>query len=136
MTHQRRVARISLSLVGLVMAISIGCQKPTNQLTLKARFQSELETLHDQYKFPGATAAYILPDGTVEVVAIGIDDVESKIPMKPQSRMLTASIGKTFVGAIVVSLAKEGVLSLDDPISKWLDDQPWFSRLPNHNFIT
>jgi hypothetical protein len=27
-----------------------------NSLALKARFQSELETLHDQYQFSGATA--------------------------------------------------------------------------------
>jgi len=100
MTHQRRVARISLNLVGLVMAISIGCHKPASQLTLKARFQSELDTLCEQYQFPGATAAYILQDGTVEVVAIGLADAESKIPMTTQSRMLAASIGKMFVGEL------------------------------------
>ncbi|NOY59551.1 MAG: beta-lactamase family protein, partial [Calditrichaeota bacterium] len=99
-------------------------------------FQSELEKLHDQYKFPGATAAYILPDGTVEVFATGLADMELKIPMTPQSRMLAASIGKTFVGATVIALAQEGVLNLDDPISKWLGNRRWFSRLPNHDMIT
>ncbi|GAH95324.1 unnamed protein product, partial [marine sediment metagenome] len=38
-------------------------------------------------------------------------------------------IGKTFVGATVLALVQEGVLSLDDPISKWLNDRSWFSRL-------
>jgi D-alanyl-D-alanine carboxypeptidase len=134
--HQRRVALISICLVGLMIVISIGCHKFASQLTLKSRFQSELEMLHDQYKFPGATAAYILPDGTVEVVATGLADVESKTPMTAHSRMLAASIGKTFVGATVVALAQEGVLSLDDHISKWLGDRLWFSRLPNHEMIT
>jgi len=65
----------------------------------------------------------------------GLADVEFEIPMTPQSRMLAASIGKTFVGATVVALAQEGALSLDDPISKWLGDRSWFSRLPNHTII-
>ena len=132
----RQIAIIALVLFSFII-MTISCNhKSTNPLTLKARFQSELETLHDQYKFPGATAAYILPDGTVEVVATGLADVESKISMTAQSRMLAASIGKTFVGATVVALAQEGVLSLDDPIAKWLGDRPWFSRLPNHDTIT
>ena len=127
---------VAYRLLGLMFATAIYHPAPANSLALKVRFQSELETLHDQYQFPGATAAYILPDGTVEVVATGLADVELKIPMTPQSRMLAASIGKTFVGATVVALAQEGVLSLDDPISKWLGDRPWFSRLPNHDMIT
>ncbi|MCK4695958.1 MAG: serine hydrolase, partial [Candidatus Cloacimonetes bacterium] len=93
----RQIAIIALVLFSFII-MTISCNhKSTNPLTLKARFQSELETLHDQYKFPGATAAYILPDGTVEVVATGLADVESKISMTAQSRMLAASIGKTFV---------------------------------------
>ena len=134
--HRGRIGLLSLSLLGLMFATAIYHPAPANSLALKARFQSELETLRDQYRFPGATAAYILPDGTVEVVATGLADVELKIPMASQSRMLAASIGKTFVGATVVALAQEGVLSLDDPISKWLGDRPWFSRLPNHDMIT
>ncbi len=132
----RQIAIIAPILVSFII-MTISCDhKSANLLTLKARFQSELDMLHYQYKFPGATAAYILPDGTIEVIASGLADVELEIPMTPQSRMLAASIGKTFVGATVVALAQEGVLNLDDPISKWLGDRPWFSHLPNHNMIT
>ena len=104
--------------------------------TLEARFQVELDTCRDRYGFPGATAAYILPNGETGVAATGLADVELKTPMTPQSRMLAASIGKTFVGATVLALAQEGRLRLDDPISTWLSNRPWFSRLPNHDKIT
>ena len=50
--------------------------------------------------------------------------------------MLAASIGKTFVGALVLALVEEGKLQLDNVISTWLGDRPWFSRLPNHGEIT
>jgi D-alanyl-D-alanine carboxypeptidase len=100
------------------------------------QFQEELDSLHSQYRFPGATAAYILPDGTVEAFAVGLSDTELATPMMPESRMLAASIGKTFVGASIIALMKEGSLELDEPISRWLADRPWFSRLPNHETAT
>jgi len=136
MLHWRRIALLSLGLLGLMFATATCHRAPADALPLKARFQSELDALHEQYRFPGATAAYILSDGTVEVFATGLADVELGIPMGPQSRMLAASIGKTFVGATVVALAQENALDLDDPISKWLGERPWFSRLPNHDLIT
>jgi D-alanyl-D-alanine carboxypeptidase len=96
----------------------------------------ELDAFRKEYRFPGATAAYILPDGEVGVAAIGIADLRTNTEMTPQSRMLAASIGKTFVGATVVALARDRRLGLDDPISDWLGHRDWFSRLPNHDAIT
>lgn len=103
---------------------------------LAEKFQSALDAFQKQYGFPGATAAYVLRNGTVGVAATGVADLESKTPMTVQSRMLAASIGKTFVGATAVALAHEGVLNLDIPISRWLGKRPWFTRLPNHDAIT
>jgi D-alanyl-D-alanine carboxypeptidase len=103
---------------------------------LKERFQSALDGLQKQYGFPGATAAYVLKDGSVGVAATGVADLESRAPMTVRSRMLSASIGKTFVGATALALAREGKLDLDAPISRWLGDRPWFSHLPNHAAIT
>jgi len=77
-----------------------------------------------------------LPDGSVETFAVGFADVENYIKMKPESRMLAASIGKTFVGATMLALAQEKVLSLDDLLSKWLSNEPWFADLPNYDEIT
>ncbi len=99
-------------------------------------FQSALDAFQKQYGFPGATAAYVLRDGTVGSVATGLADIEHSKPMKAESRMLSASIGKTFVGATAIALSKEGVLDLDVPISRWLGYRRWFPRLPNHNKIT
>lgn len=41
------------------------------------------------------------------------------------------STGKTFAALLTLRLAEAGVLSLDDPASKWLGDRPWFRKLPN-----
>ena len=129
--------RITLPLmIFVIIATVFYCPVMVVAETLEGQFQSELEKLRDEYKFPGGTAAYILPNGTLGTAATGYSDVEAGTPMRPESRMLAASIGKTFVGATVVSLAQEGKLGLDDLISKYLEDRPWFSRLPNHDTIT
>lgn len=131
-----RIRLLSLSILVLISVTVIYIPGFSNSLDMKTQFQSELEALHDQYRFPGATAAYILPDGTVGTFAVGQADIELDIPMTPESRLLAASIGKSFVGATVLALAQEGLLNLDDPVSRWLGNRPWFSRLPNHKTIT
>lgn len=98
-------------------------------------FQAALDAFQKKYDFPGATAAYVLRDGTTGVAATGLADVENDTLMTVRSRMLSASIGKTFVGATAVALARESVLELDTPVSRWLGDRQWFARLPNHDTI-
>jgi CubicO group peptidase (beta-lactamase class C family) len=100
------------------------------------RLQIVLDDLRTEYGFPGVTCAYVLSDGTVGEAASGLADKETLQPMTPQSRMLAASIGKSFVAATVIALAKEGRLHLDELLSKTLGKCSWFSRLPNHETIT
>ena len=56
--------------------------------------------------------------------------------MTSTSRMLAASIGKSFVAATAALLADEDTLDLDAPIARWLGDRPWFGELPNREEIT
>jgi D-alanyl-D-alanine carboxypeptidase len=78
----------------------------------------------------------VLPDGAILVAAAGWADLEAGTPMTPRARMPSASIGKTYVAAAAVALAREGVLDLDAPVSRWIGDRPWFARLPNRDAIT
>lgn len=108
----------------------------SNESTLDQKFQTALDSLRDSFGFPGATAAYVFQDGRSGSVATGMADLEDEVSMTERSRMLAASIGKTFVGATSVELAREGVVDLDAPVSDWLGNRHWFSRLPNHDTIT
>ena len=132
------VARVTfVSCMSVLAVLGVACQ-PASQdhLDPATLFQNELDDLRREFGFPGATAAYALSDGTTGVVATGFADIETKAPMRPTSRMLAASIGKTFVSATILGLAQDGRLDLDDPVSRWLGDSPWFDRLPNHDSIT
>jgi len=103
---------------------------------LNQKFQLRLNQLQEEKGFPGATAAYALPSGYVAGFATGMADKEVGLVMQPHMLMLSASIGKSYVAAVLSQLADEGLLSFDDPLSKWLGERPWFDRLPNARQIT
>ena len=114
---------------------------PQATAALVEAFQAELDAAWAQAQetdenFPGATAAFILPDGRVFGFATGLSDVDDEIPMTPDLRMGSGSIGKTYVAAVALQLAMNGELDLDAPISTWLGDEEWFPRVPNHADLT
>ena len=114
---------------------------PEATAALVERFQAELDAAWTQAQgtdenFPGATAAFILPDGRVFGFATGESDVDDDIPMTPDLRMGSGSIGKTYVAAVALQLAMNGELDLDAPVSTWLGDEEWFARVPNYTDLT
>lgn len=114
---------------------------PEATAMLVESFRAELEAAWAQAQetgenFPAATAAFILPDGRVFGFATGESDVDDDIPMTPDRRMGSGSIGKTYVAAAAPQLAMNGELDLDAPVSTWLGDEDWFARVPNHADLT
>lgn len=120
----------------LGLAVVLSQPSHAEQSDPRAVLEALLESFREAYGFPGATAAYALPDGTVETVAVGFADIEAGIPMTPRSRMLAASIGKTLWGALVLSLETEGALNRSDLVSDYLGGFSWFARIPNAETMT
>lgn len=103
---------------------------------LQTRLAEKLTALCEQHAIPGISLAYITEDGKQGRIAVGLADKENGIGMKPSDRMLSGSIGKTYVAAVALQMADEKKLDLDTKISKWLEEKEWFPRLPNHAKIT
>jgi D-alanyl-D-alanine carboxypeptidase len=118
------------------LGLAAPVQAAADTAALSAELSATLEAFRDPHGFPGATAAVVLPDGTVATAATGLADREAGRPMTPGTKMLAASIGKTFVGATVLALESEGALSRGDLLADHLGDRPWFAALPNAGTIT
>jgi D-alanyl-D-alanine carboxypeptidase len=127
----RRRAPAWLAFGALLMQCAACAAAVQGTERLEEALRGRLERERQQLDLPGATAAFVLPDGRSGSVAAGFADLERKRPMRPETRMPAGSIGKTFVSALALSLVEEGRLSLDDRLSKWLGDEPWYGRLPN-----
>lgn len=129
--------KLSIILVSLPWLTScLAIAERTANTPLEATFSSALERFQSKYDFPGITASYVLPDGSSHSAAAGWADAEIRESMTPESRMLAASIGKTFVAATMVSVSQERGIDLDAPVSIWLGENRWFLRLPNYQSLT
>jgi D-alanyl-D-alanine carboxypeptidase len=67
---------------------------------------------------PGAVV--VVRDGTVHGYAAGYASIRGKVRMTPFARFRIASLTKTFVATVVLQLAGERRLALDDPVERWL----------------
>lgn len=65
------------------------------------------------------SAAVEFPDGTRWLGSAGLADAGE--PLRPDHLIAIASITKTMTAAVILQLVDEGVLRLDDPISRWLE---------------
>jgi len=103
-------------------------------IRLSFEIQERLDELKHEIGFPGATAAFVLPDGSSGRLAVGT--AEEATPMPLEACMLAGSVGKMFVAGVVLDQVGLGTLDLDAPLATYLGDEPWYSRLPNAGDLT
>src|SRR5918994_1279936 len=68
---------------------------------------------------PGASAYVVGPQG-IWAGAAGVPNVKTGEPMTADARMRIESNSKTWLTAVVLQLANEGKLNLDDTVAHWL----------------
>ena len=107
-------------LLGLVLFSAASCTRDTRPI--EARLTEALADRLQQYDGKGVSAAVAFPDGTTHLVAAGFS--HDTVAMKPSMLFATGSITKNMVAALVLQLAEEGLLSLEDSVKKWLPGHP------------
>lgn len=85
---------------------------------------------------PGISVALRLADGVEVAVTAGFADVEAAQPMRPSDRMLSGSVGKTYVAAAALRLAALGRLDLDARAASFFREDTPLRRLANWDAIT
>ena len=133
-------------LASLVMLAAVLPASPTARLPaqtpatapapLEVRLQAKLDSAYKQARFPGVTLGVVLADGRAFGLAVGMADTTRREAMMPTSLMPQGSVGKTYVAAVALQLVAEGKLDLDAPVSRYLGQEAWYSRLPNAATIT
>lgn len=84
------------------------------------RLAPTLDALVDDGSLVGWVAGVQDPDG-VEVTAGGRRSVDGP-PMDPETLFMIASCSKPVGGVLALRLVEQGVLSLDDPVDRWLPE--------------
>ncbi|MFI9318637.1 serine hydrolase domain-containing protein [Kitasatospora aureofaciens] len=68
----------------------------------------------------GVQARLVTPDGRTMTATSGVADLTTRRPVPADGHFRIASVTKAFVATVVLQLAGEGTLSLDDPVERWL----------------
>ncbi len=110
-----RIITIVLLPSGLTGGILTSCAR--QEKDIPARMQEYMEAACRFWNFQGSVLA--AQDGRVILKAgYGLADADKEIPNTPATKFLFASITKTFTAAAVLMLEEEGLLTLNDPVSK------------------
>jgi len=84
-----------------------------------AEFESKLDRLRAQLGIPGMSAIVMVRDSVVWEGSLGVADIPSQRPVTPATQFHLASLTKTFASTVVLQLVEQGLVGLDDPISKY-----------------
>jgi D-alanyl-D-alanine carboxypeptidase len=109
-----RLAAVALALAGCGGA----APEATPTAGRAAELQSALESWAAEPGHEGVSASVVLADGSQWTAAAG--NAGGSEPLREEQLIWIASITKTMTGAVILQLADEGRLSLDDPVSRWL----------------
>jgi CubicO group peptidase (beta-lactamase class C family) len=101
------------------------CQRNDQLRSLCKYIDFKLQRDH----IPGLAACIIKNDAIVWSRGFGLQNVEERIPMTPQTVIGTASITKIVTAIAIMQLHERGKLNLDDPVNKYLS---YVVRHPNY----
>jgi CubicO group peptidase (beta-lactamase class C family) len=92
------------------------------QTQLAARLDSLFH--HQDRAQPGFALSIEKNAGIIYRNETGLADLTTKAPLDSLSNFRMASVTKQFTAMGILLLEKDGILSLDDPIGRWLPDLP------------
>ena len=87
----------------------------------QADLETKLAELIEAHHVPGAQLAVLDGDEVVEVAA-GVLSLRTGCPVTTDALFLPGSIGKVYTATLVLMLADEGLIDLDEPIRTYLPD--------------
>lgn len=125
---------LSLSLLLLPSLIATAQDDPqVFPPDVAAEIQAEMDDLAAGGLPPGMVVWIDTPEYRF-AGASGYADLMHDIPMSPEGSFRIGSITKMFTATVIIQLAEDGVLTLDDPLALWLPDEA--DHLPYGDQIT
>jgi len=87
-------------------------------------------------RIPGLALAVVRHGRVVRTVGYGFANVEHDVPVTPDTVFQSGSVGKQFTAALVLLLADEGRLRLDDPVSQHVEAPACWNGITLRHLLT
>jgi CubicO group peptidase (beta-lactamase class C family) len=118
----------SLSLAGFALSAGVSAQPVSVSRPASDRDPAVLSRLADDWRVgvnvPGLSVALVQGDQVVWAQGFGTADVEQGAAVRPESVFRIASISKPITAVAVMQLVERGLVSLEDPIQKYVPSYP------------
>ena len=114
--------KINILFILSITFLFIFCSSES-EIPVENQMQKVLDTEIHEYGVNGVSATVIFPDGKIWNGVSGIS--HDTVSIKPDMLFAIGSITKNFIAALTLTLVEEEVLSLNDPLSKWLPSYPY-----------
>jgi D-alanyl-D-alanine carboxypeptidase len=131
-----KIAGLVALAVATLVAVAVAANPAAGRAAPRAKLQRAVDALAAAGA-PGAVALVRDGDRTIRVAG-GYGALAKRTPMRARHRFRVGSSTKTFVAAVVLQLAGERKLALDDSVERWLPglvpngDQITVRQLLNH----
>lgn len=111
---------------------SVSCTLNTNSSSKTHPKSAAFQALLDEYTKKGLPGfnLYVKDSKGLFIGSSGMADIEKNIPFQACHVSKAASVTKIFLAVALMKLQEEGTLKLDDPISKYIDEDK-LSRISN-----
>jgi D-alanyl-D-alanine carboxypeptidase len=113
-----RLPRIALSLVVLAAASAVGAAG-AEPASLDGILRPVVLAQMKQMKIPGLIVSVQTPRRGNWESALGVSDTTTRAPMDVHDHMRVGSITKSLTATVILQLAQEGRLGLDDPLAPY-----------------
>lgn len=115
-------SRLALALgVTALLVAEVACAAAQPAESAADQLRRDTEAIH-ALGVSGVQARVITPDGAQLVATSGTADLTTGRPVSPDGYFRMASTAKALVATVVLQLAAEGTLTLDDTVERWLPD--------------
>lgn len=123
--------RVALLLVFALalMAAGYSCGTPSFTVEVERRLEEIVDGELSEHEIPGAVIGVWVPGAGEWVVAKGKADTETGREMKITDRFRIGSTGKTFTATIILMLADDGRLSLDETLDRYVPRVPYSDEI-------
>ncbi len=100
------------------------CNSNDNSLDpeLAAVLKEILADYMEEFGVPGALAGVWIPGKGRLIIEEGVADIETGEPIMKEDHVRIGSVTKSFTVTVILQLAEEGLISLDDPVGDYLPD--------------
>jgi len=102
---------------------------------IKDSLEAYIKTQQHLWQIPAVAVAIIKDGKIVKTITSGVTDIKSNTLIDENTLFMIGSNTKAFTSILIASLAVEKVISLEDPVKKWIPyfkmSDPWLTEKVN-----